>query len=150
VYTTMGTPADSFLIAVNKILKRKPDLVVAGINLGPNLGIDGLLTSGMLGAAMEAAIHNVPAIAVSYCIPTISAQMVEKKNVTRKDLKLTATIAYRATKHILEKGVSPDIDVVSVNVPEKADGKRVKFTSLYYDGYGDIQIERGKGYQIIS
>ena len=38
-YSTTGTPADSFLLAVNKILKSIPDLVVSGINIGPNLGI---------------------------------------------------------------------------------------------------------------
>ena len=71
-YATTGTPADSFLIAVNKILKRMPDLLVSGINIGPNLGIDDVLTSGTVGASFEAAIHNVPAIAVSYCISEIT------------------------------------------------------------------------------
>ena len=149
-YATTGTPADSFLIAVNKILKRMPDLVVAGINLGPNLGIDDLLTSGTLGAAMEAAIHNVPAIAISYCIPLITERMFEKEKVTIKDLELTATIAHRAAKHVLEKGMPLGTDIVSINVPEKADGKRVKLTSLSYDGYGDIHTERKEGYKIIS
>jgi 5'-nucleotidase len=149
-YATTGTPADSFLIAVNKILKRMPDLVVAGINLGPNLGIDDLLTSGTLGAAMEAAIHNVPAIAVSYCIPVITEGMFEKERVTVKDLELTATIAYRAARHVLEKGMPPEMDIISINVPEKADGKRMKITSLCYDGYGDIHTEWEEGYQIVS
>lgn len=149
-YATSGTPADSFLIAVNKILKRMPDLVVAGINLGPNLGIDDLLTSGTLGAAMEAAIHHVPAIAISYCIPVITERMFEKAKVTGEDLELTATIAYRAAKHVLEKGMPPCMDIVSINVPEKADGKRVKLTSLSYDGYGDIHTERKEGYKIVN
>ena len=43
-YAITGTPADSFLIAVNKLLKRMPDLLVSGINIGPNLGIDDVLT----------------------------------------------------------------------------------------------------------
>ena len=45
-YATSGTPADSFLIAVNKILKRMPDLVVSGINIGPNFGGALILLSG--------------------------------------------------------------------------------------------------------
>ena len=149
-YATTGTPADSFLIAVNKILKRMPDLVVAGINLGPNLGIDDLLTSGTLGAALEAAIHHVPAIAISYCIPMITERMPEKEKVTGKDLELTATIAYKVAKHVLEKGMPPDTDIVSINVPEKADCERVMLTRLCYDGYGDIHTERKGGYKIIS
>jgi 5'-nucleotidase len=149
-YATSGTPADSFLIAVNKILKRMPDLVVTGINLGPNMGIDDFLTSGTLGAAMEAAIHHIPAIAVSYCMPIITNGMPEKEKITAGDLELAATLAYKAAKHILEKGMPPDMDFISINVPEKADGSRVKLTSLSYDGYGDIHTERGKGYKIIS
>ena len=99
---------------------------------------------------MEAAIHHVPAIAVSYCIPVITERMPEKEKVTMRDLELTATLAYRAAKYVLEKGMPPEMDVISINVPEKADGERVKLTSLSYDGYGDIHTKREEGYQIIS
>lgn len=149
-YATSGTPADSFLIAVNKILKHMPDLVVTGINLGPNMGIDDFLTSGTLGAAMEAAIHHVPAIAVSYCMPIITDGMPEKETITGENLELAATLAYRAAKYILERGMPPDINLISINVPEKANSSRMKLTTLSYDGYGDIHTERGEGYKIIS
>ena len=149
-YATTGTPADAFLLAANKILKRMPDLLVAGINLGPNLGIDDLLNSGTLGAALEAAIHHVPAIAVSYCIPKITEKMSEKEEVTMKDLELTATLALKTAKYVLEKGMPPDVDIISINVPEKADSKRIKITSLSYKGYGDIYVEQGEGYRIMS
>jgi 5'-nucleotidase len=149
-YATTGTPADAFLLAVSKILKRPPDLLVAGINLGPNLGIDDLLNSGTLGAALEAAIHHVPAIAVSYCIPKITEKMSEKEEVTINDLELTATLALKAAKYVLEKGMPPDVDIISINVPEKADSKRIKVTSLSYKGYGDIYVEQRDGYRITS
>jgi len=149
-YATSGTPADSFLIAVNKILKRMPDLVVTGINLGPNMGIDDFFTSGTLGAAMEAAIHHVPAIAVSYCMPIITERMPEKEKIKVEDLELAANLAYKTAKHVLERGMSRDMDLISINVPEKAVGSRGKLTSLSYDGYGDIHTERGEGYKIIS
>lgn len=70
-YAISGTPADACLLALFKILRNSPDLVISGINLGPNLGIDDLLTSGTLGAALEAAIHGIPAIAVSYSLKRI-------------------------------------------------------------------------------
>jgi 5'-nucleotidase len=149
-YATTGTPADSFFLAVNKILKCMPDLLVAGINLGPNLGIDDLLNSGTLGAALEAAIHHVPAIAVSYCIPKITEKMSEKEEVTAKDLELAATLALKTAKYVLEKGMPPDVDIISINVPEKADFKKMKITSLSYKGYGDIYVEQKEGYRIIS
>ncbi len=146
-YATTGTPADAFFLAANKILKRMPDLLVAGINLGPNLGIDDLLNSGTLGAALEAAIHQVPAIAVSYCIPKMT-EKDEKNKVTVEELELTATIAFKAAKHVLENGMPPDVDIISINVPEKADSKKIEITSLSYKGYGDIYTRQRGGYRI--
>jgi 5'-nucleotidase len=149
-YAITGTPADAFLIAVNKILKRMPDLLVSGINIGPNLGIDDLLTSGTVGAAFEAAIHKVPAIAVSYCLSEITAKTYNKRKVSVKDLKLATTLTYKAAKHVLEKGMPPEVQIVSINVPENADSKRVKLTSLCYEGYGDIHTEEKDAYRIKS
>ena len=59
-----GTPTDCVKLAVNRLFDRKPDLVVSGINRGPNLGTD-VLFSGTVSAAMEGAMQGVPAIAVS-------------------------------------------------------------------------------------
>jgi 5'-nucleotidase len=148
-YAITGTPGDAFLLAVNKIMMRVPDLVVAGINLGPNLAIDDLLNSGTIGAALEAAIHHVPAIAVSYCIPEITDQQADKAGVTENELGQTAAIAEKVAKYVLEKGMPPDVDIISMNVPEKADPKSIEITSLSYKGYGDIHSEQDKGYKIL-
>jgi 5'-nucleotidase len=149
-YATTGTPADSFFLAANKILKRKPDLLVAGINLGPNLGIDDLLNSGTLGAALEAAIHKVPAIAVSYCIPEISEKLVEKEKVTMAELETAAAVAFKVTRYVLEKGMPPDVDIISINVPENLASKKIEVTSLSSKGYGDIYTKQKEGYRITS
>jgi 5'-nucleotidase len=149
-FATTGTPADSFLIAVNKILKGLPDLVVSGINIGPNLGIDDLLTSGTVGATFEAAIRDIPAIAVSYCLPEITNKMPEKAGVSVEDLESAASVAYKAAKHVLEHGMPEDVDIVSINVSENADCNNLKLTSLCYDGYGDIHTETKDGYRIKS
>ena len=53
-----------------KLQERKPDLVISGINIGENLGKSELTTSGTIGAAMEAAVHGIPSIAVSLQINT--------------------------------------------------------------------------------
>jgi len=147
-YATTGTPADAFFLAANKILKRMPDLLVAGINLGPNLGIDDLLNSGTLGAALEAAIHKVPAIAVSYCIPKITEQLAEKGKVKMGELELTATLAFKAAEYVLKNGMPSKVDIISINVPEKADSRRIEVTSLSYKGYGDIYTRQKEGYRI--
>jgi 5'-nucleotidase len=59
-----GTPADSVILALNKLLPNRPDLVLSGVNRGGNLG-ENIFYSGTVGAAMEAAINHIPAIAVS-------------------------------------------------------------------------------------
>lgn len=59
-----GTPADCVKLAVNCLLKEEPDLIIAGINRGPNLGID-VFYSGTVSGAMEGTILGFPSIAVS-------------------------------------------------------------------------------------
>ncbi|MCL2766940.1 MAG: 5'/3'-nucleotidase SurE [Peptococcaceae bacterium] len=59
-----GTPADCVSLAMHELLPVRPDLVIAGINQGPNLGTD-VLYSGTVSAAMEASIGGYPAIAIS-------------------------------------------------------------------------------------
>jgi 5'-nucleotidase len=59
-----GTPADCVKLGLSSILKRRPDLVVSGINRGSNAGRN-VLYSGTVGGAIESTMQNVPAIAVS-------------------------------------------------------------------------------------
>jgi 5'-nucleotidase len=59
-----GTPTDCVLLAVNGILPARPDLVVSGINHGPNMGED-VTYSGTVAAAFEAHILRIPSIAAS-------------------------------------------------------------------------------------
>jgi 5'-nucleotidase len=63
-WSTTGTPSDSVKLAVSELLPDKPDLVISGINNGPNLGSE-ILYSGTVAAAMEAAFLGLPSIAVS-------------------------------------------------------------------------------------
>ena len=67
-WKTSGTPGDCVKIAVNAILsdEEKPELVISGINHGPNLGTD-ILYSGTVSCALEGALMNIPAMAISLC-----------------------------------------------------------------------------------
>ena len=67
-WNTSGTPGDCVKIAVNAILspEERPDLVISGINHGPNLGTD-ILYSGTVSCALEGALMSIPSIAVSLC-----------------------------------------------------------------------------------
>lgn len=63
-WETTGTPGDCIKIGVSAILEKKPDIIISGINHGPNLGAD-VLYSGTVSAAMEGAVLGYPSIAIS-------------------------------------------------------------------------------------
>ena len=72
VWVTSGTPGDCVKIGINAILSKEeqPDIVISGVNHGPNLGID-ILYSGTVSCAMEGAMLGVPSIAVSLASMTM-------------------------------------------------------------------------------
>ena len=63
-YKCTGTPSDCIKIALYRIMDRKPDLIISGINHGSNSSVN-ILYSGTMGAAMEGAIHGIPSIGFS-------------------------------------------------------------------------------------
>jgi 5'-nucleotidase len=63
-YGVSGTPADCVKIAIQEILQQRPDMIISGINMGSNVGIN-LLYSGTVSAATEGAFLGVPSVAIS-------------------------------------------------------------------------------------
>jgi len=115
VYAVEGTPAQSVQHGVLELVPRQPDLVVAGINYGENVGT-GVTISGTVGAAMEAAAFGIPAMAISLETPK------EYHTSYSTDINF-ATAAYFAKKFALMilKGKMPfDVDVMKVDVPAMA------------------------------
>lgn len=97
-----GTPADSIKLAHNQLLKRKPDLVVSGINHGSNAGIN-ILYSGTVSAATEGTILGYPSIAVSCTAFEEDADLTGSKDAARK------VIGY-VLNHGLPKGVTLNLN----------------------------------------
>ena len=64
IFTLDGTPTDCVTLGMNKVLERRPDLLVSGINPGPNLG-DDISYSGTVSAAIEGTMYSVPSLAFS-------------------------------------------------------------------------------------
>lgn len=104
-YQCSGTPADCVKLAVDKVLHRKPDLMVSGINHGSNSSIN-ILYSGTMSAAMEAAIEGIPAAGFSLCDFAYDA-----------DFSLAKTIAQQVVANILEHGL-PTATLLNVNIPK--------------------------------
>ncbi len=66
-YACTGTPVDCVKVAINTIIKEKPDLIISGINAGSNTG-NSVFYSGTVGAAIEGSFFNIPSIALSLCL----------------------------------------------------------------------------------
>jgi 5'-nucleotidase len=98
-----GTPVDCVKLALTGLLPVKPDLVVSGINKGPNLG-DDIIYSGTVSGAIEAVLLGIPAIAVSL--------------VSFKDFDFRAAAEFTATlvSRIQQCGI-PRETLLNVNVP---------------------------------
>jgi 5'-nucleotidase len=103
-----GNPADCVKLAITRLLPRKPDLVIAGINPGANLG-NNILYSGTVAAAREAAMLGVPAMAVSI---QWRAERPDPPPYYETAAEFAARIALRA----IEEGLPPGV-ILNVNVP---------------------------------
>ena len=81
-FAVTGTPTDAVFFGVLHLLPRKPDLVLSGINRGPNLG-DDVSYSGTVSAALEAAVMGIPALAFSHIKPVEDDDYEEGASLAR-------------------------------------------------------------------
>ncbi len=129
-FVTDGTPSDCVSLGVLGILDRKPDLVVAGINKGPNLG-DDVTYSGTVAAAMEGVISGIPSIAVSL------------DGYYGWDFHFAADFAATLAEHVLGNGLGTDV-LLNVNIPSlRAESiKGIEITRLGKRIYRDVLVKR--------
>lgn len=129
IYRVSGTPADCVKLAVEKLIDFVPDLIISGINHGPNLGLE-ILYSGTVSAAIEASMLGYPSLAVSMDYSADSnfaeaadvlAELLENKKIFKNDDKF----------------------LLNINFPKKIDKKSsVKITKLGKTFYCDNFVER--------
>jgi 5'-nucleotidase len=103
VYSVNGTPADCVNLALLRVLRRRPDLVVSGINRGANLG-DDVYYSGTVGGAREGTFFGIPALAVSLATRS------------EGDFAVAADFGARLARLVFERGL-PARTLLNVNVP---------------------------------
>lgn len=121
IFTLDATPADCVQIGMYNILPHKPDLVVSGINLGENAGTARILSSGTIGAAMEAAFEGIRAIASSYSIPL---PIKKSTNLYSPDayplFHHAAQITAALTHTFKDMPPTPGADVLAISIPYTA------------------------------
>lgn len=138
-----GTPTDCVIIAVNKILTQKPDIIVSGINNGANLG-DDITYSGTVAAAIEGTLLGIPSIAVSL-VRNDNDGSGDRTLVSR--FQAAAGFAQKIAGKVLDNGLPADT-LLNVNVPfsEKMSGVKItKQGNLVYDnGIQEVSDPRGR------
>lgn len=136
VYCVNGTPTDAVVIGVSKVLTRKPDIVVSGINKGGNLG-DDITYSGTVSAAIEGTIMNIQSLAVSI------------KGDKNYHFETAAYYAGRMVRYMLRKPLPYDT-FINLNVPNlaRADVRGMKITRqgkrIYDNSIQDVFSPRGE------
>lgn len=104
-YTCSGTPVDCVKLAIYELLKRKPDLLVSGINHGENTSTN-VLYSGTMSAAVEGAMEGIPSIGFSLADFNADA-----------DFTLAQEVVRQVVKQALENRI-PDGICLNVNIPK--------------------------------
>ncbi|MFN8255788.1 MAG: 5'/3'-nucleotidase SurE [Bacteroidales bacterium] len=105
IYSCSGTPADCVKIAIHKVLERKPDLVISGINHGSNASVSAIY-SGTLAAAREGSLNGIPSIGFSLLNYSADA-----------DFTVSAHFASIIIQKVFENGI-PEQTCLNVNIPD--------------------------------
>jgi 5'-nucleotidase len=138
-YNCSGTPVDCVKLAVNEILKHKPDLCVSGINHGSNSSIN-VIYSGTMSAAVEAGIEGIPAIGFSLLDYDWNADFEPVKSFIKK-------IATQTLTNGLPEGI-----VLNVNFPKLKENeiKGIKICrqakALWMEKFDKRKTPQGKDY----
>jgi 5'-nucleotidase len=138
-----GTPVDCVKLAKDKLLHRKPDLCVSGINHGSNSSIN-VIYSGTMSAAVEASIEGIKAIGFSLCDWSFEA-----------DFEAAKHYAVIVAKTVLENGI-PDRTLLNVNIPKlplsKIKGVKIcrQANAKWEEDYELRKDPRGKEYYWIT
>jgi 5'-nucleotidase len=104
-YSCSGTPVDCVKLAIYRVLHRKPDLVVSGVNHGSNSSIN-VIYSGTMSAAMEGAVESIPSIGFSLLDHSAEA-----------DFDASMRVVETLVSNALESGI-PEGVCLNVNIPK--------------------------------
>jgi 5'-nucleotidase len=133
-----GTPTDCVLLAVHRILSKNPDILISGINHGPNMGED-VIYSGTVAAAIEGYILRIPSIAISVA----SWDPVSFGDAAEAVHELLAQM-------LKLEGKQPNLWNVNIPAIPRNEIKGIAITKLGSRIYNDVIIEkkdpRGKEY----
>ncbi len=115
VFAVDGSPGQSMLHGIYDVIKATPDIVVSGINYGENVG-SGVTVSGTIGAAIEAATLDIPALAVSM-------QTGQEHHFSLSqdvDFSAAGYFTHLFANWMLHTPLPKDVDIIKIDVPYNA------------------------------
>jgi 5'-nucleotidase len=117
-----GTPSDSVNIAMDHLLPCRPDAVLSGINIGLNASLGFILGSGTVAGACEGALHGLPGIALSQCLPIPVFERLKEEGGRPEPALLamlvtTAAHAARLTPALVSQTPAKSFIVHNLNFP---------------------------------
>jgi 5'-nucleotidase len=136
-YSCNGTPVDCVKLAVDKILHRKPDICLSGVNHGANHSIN-VIYSGTMSAAVEASIESIPSIGFSLLDYSIDADFSGAQKYAR------LLVEQLLNRKIIDKHLCLNVNFPAVPVNKL---KGVKFCRQAYAKYEEDFLERTDPHQ---
>jgi len=119
-WAVAGKPTDAVIIGLFA-LKLKPAMVVSGINIGENLSTESIMTSGTVGAALEASNQGTKAIAFSLQVEDQGDKFDDPRDHAQS-FDAAKNVVRDVVERVLLHGFSPDTDVINVNIPSRVIG----------------------------
>ena len=148
VWLCSGYPADGVQLGLHGLFDDPPELVISGINLGFNHGVGYIMSSGTVGAAVEAWVSGVPSLAFSTGAMTewdAWRTFARSPDASPDWLRLSDPCAALA-KRLIDSGLVRLADVVSVNVPfDATTDTPVRVTTIARVGYDRLFRQDGPG-----
>ena len=148
IHSVDGFPADCTNLGVHSLFDEPPDMVVSGINIGLNTGLGFFLSSGTVGAASEAWIAGIPAIAFSVGVPwSDRAWKAELARHAAEGLwERASELSADLVRCVRELGYPDGVDLLNVNFPLEAGVETPRVvTELAAVGYGSLFREERAG-----
>lgn len=133
-YTCSGTPVDCVKLGIYEIMKRKPDLLVSGINHGENVSTN-VLYSGTMSAAVEGAMENIPSIGFSLCDFKSDADFAGAKKIAEKVVKMVLN-------NIFPQNICLNVNIPKLPVEEIQGIKITRQATAYWEDRFDKRYDQ--------
>lgn len=152
-YAVSGTPADCVNIGAFHLSPNPPDWVVSGVNIGHNTSLAYSLNSATVGAAIEAALVGIPAVAFSQYVPVeFYRQWVLEQKLdapgAKESIQQAANHVKKMMARLMEKGLPENASLLSVNFPKNlSPTTSVRWTRMMKNRYGSLFAPHKDGFR---